>query len=315
MAEGVRIAWADLPGSVRAGVERVLGSPVVEAVTQPGGFSPGSADRVVTADRRRAFVKAVSAESNPVTPGMHRSEAAVLAALPADARVPRLLGVHDDGTWVALVVEDVEGRHPRLPWRPDELEATRTAYARLASRPVPPALAALPTTADVFGPDLAGWERVLAGPVPDLEPWAAAHLDRLASSAARGVALLEGDRLVHGDARADNLLVRADGTVAVVDWPWASRGPGWFDPVCLLVNVALNDPAADVDGLVRRWLPDVPDAHVDAVLAGLAGYFVDVARRPDPPGLPTVRAFQRAQGVVVLGWLRRRWAAPGEPGR
>ena len=69
------------------------------------------------------------------------------------------------------------------------------------------------------------------------------------------------------------------------------------------------------DGLARRWLPDVPDAHVDAVLAGLAGYFVDVARRPDPPGLPTVRAFQRAQGVVVLGWLRRRWAAPGEPGR
>lgn len=313
-AEGVRVAWTDLPASVRAGVEDVLGSPVVRAATQPGGFSPGSADRVVTADGRRAFVKAVSADANPVTPGMHRREAVVLRALPASAGVPRLLGVHDDGTWVALVVDDVAGRHPHLPWRTDELEATYAAYARLAAQPVPPALHGVPTTAELFAPDLAGWERVLAEPAPGLDPWAGAHLDRLAASAARAVGLLEGDRLVHGDARADNLLVRPDGSVAVVDWPWASRGPAWFDPVCLLVNVALNDPGADVDGCARRWLPDVPDDHVDAVLAGLAGYFVDVARRPDPPGLPTVRGFQRAQGAAVLRWLRRRWSVVGSRG-
>jgi hypothetical protein len=311
VAAGVRVAWPDLPTSVRAGVEGVLGSPVVDAATQPGGFSPGSADRVVTADGRRAFVKAVSAEANPVTPGMHRREAAVLAALPDDSGVPRLLGVHDDGTWVALVVEDVDGRHPRLPWRADEREAAREAYARLSARAVPTALHGVPTTAELFAPDFAGWERVLAEPVLDLDDWAAAHLDRLATDAARSTDVLAGDRLVHGDARADNLLVRADGTVVVVDWPWATRGPAWFDPLCLLLNVGLNDEAADVEELVRRWLPYVPAGHVDAVLAGLAGYFVDVARRPDPPGLPTVRAFQRAQGVVVLRWLRQRWGSAG----
>jgi aminoglycoside phosphotransferase (APT) family kinase protein len=235
----------------------------------------------------------------------------VLAALPVGSGVPRLLGVHDDGTWVALVVEDVDGRHPRLPWRTVELEAAHDAYARLAAEPVPTALHGVPATAELFAPDFAGWDRVHAEPVADLDPWADAHLDRLAATAARSTAVLAGDRLVHGDARADNLLLRPDKTVVVVDWPWATRGPAWFDPVCLLVNVALNEPAADVDGLVRRWLPDVPDGHVDAVLAGLAGYFVDVARRPDPPGLPTVRSFQRAQGVVVLRWLRRRWAASG----
>ena len=95
----------------------------------------------------------------------------------------------------------------------------------------------------------------------------------------------------------------------VVDWPWATRGAAWFDRLALLVNVGLNDPAAPLDELLVAWLPDVGADDVDAVLAGLGAYFVDVARRPDPPGLPTVRAFQRAQGEVVLRWLRERWSA------
>jgi hypothetical protein len=39
-------------------------------------------------------------------------------------------------------------------------------------------------------------------------------------------------------------------------------------------------------------------------LAGLAGFFIDAARQPPPVGLPTLRAFQRAQGQAVLSWLR-----------
>jgi hypothetical protein len=40
------------------------------------------------------------------------------------------------------------------------------------------------------------------------------------------------------------------------------------------------------------------------VLAGAGGYFSDAARQEPPPGLPTVRAFQRAQADAVVGWLR-----------
>jgi hypothetical protein len=75
------------------------------------------------------------------------------------------------------------------------------------------------------------------------------------------------------------------------------------------MNVGLYDPAAPLEDLVAAWFPDVPAAEVDAVLAGLAGYFWDKVRQPDPPGLPTVRAFQLAQGEVVLRWLRERWEA------
>jgi hypothetical protein len=88
---GVRMQWAALPELVRAAVEAHLGAPVVEAVTQPGGFSPGVAARLRTADGRRAFVKAVGTELNPDSPKIYRDEVRITAALPASAPVPRLL--------------------------------------------------------------------------------------------------------------------------------------------------------------------------------------------------------------------------------
>lgn len=44
-AEGVRLAWAEMPAEVRAAVESVIGWPVAESVTQRSGFSPGVAAR------------------------------------------------------------------------------------------------------------------------------------------------------------------------------------------------------------------------------------------------------------------------------
>src|SRR5579862_9424842 len=82
-AEGARVAWQDVPDAVRTAIERVCGAAVIEARTQPGGFSPGVAARVRCADGGRWFVKAASAELNPDAPGFHRQEARVLADLDA----------------------------------------------------------------------------------------------------------------------------------------------------------------------------------------------------------------------------------------
>ncbi|MFC0531482.1 hypothetical protein [Phytohabitans kaempferiae] len=38
--------------------------------------------------------------------------------LAATAMVPRLLEGYDDGTWVALVFEEIAGSLPAQPWRP-----------------------------------------------------------------------------------------------------------------------------------------------------------------------------------------------------
>nr|WP_237747315.1 hypothetical protein [Micromonospora lupini] len=50
----------------------------------------------------------------------------------------------------------------------------------------------------------------------------------------------------------------------------------------------------------------VDPAALTGVYAGLAGFFADSARRPPPPGIPTVRAFQQAQADALLPWLAQR---------
>jgi hypothetical protein len=96
------VHWDQLPGHVREAIEKRSGGRVVEAVTQPGGFSPGLAARLQLHDRRRIFVKAVSERANPDSPAMHRREARIVAALPDSAPVPRLLWTYDEAGWVAL---------------------------------------------------------------------------------------------------------------------------------------------------------------------------------------------------------------------
>jgi aminoglycoside phosphotransferase len=111
---GRRISWWQVPEGVRSAIAASLGSDVVEAVTQEGGYSPGSAARVRLANGRRAFVKALGVDLHSSSVGLYRNEAEAVPHLPADLPVPRLLDVYDDGDWVALVYEDVEGRHPEI---------------------------------------------------------------------------------------------------------------------------------------------------------------------------------------------------------
>jgi aminoglycoside phosphotransferase (APT) family kinase protein len=303
-----RPTWGELPADVRAGVERLLGDTVIDAVTQPGGYSPGSADRVLLASGRRAFIKAASAETNHVTVKLHRDEAAITAALPAQVPAPKLLGMYDDGTWVALVLSDVVGVHPREPWLAQDLAAVLDALADMAPITVPAGVA-LPRYETALSGDFKGWERLIADPSDTLRPWAAARLELLAEMAARGTAASAGNSLVHGDLRADSILLTASGPV-LIDWPWACVGALWVDALGVLASAKTYDHAFDAESWLagHRIFTAVPDSDVNDVLAGLAGYFADVSRRPASPGMPSLRAFQALQGDAVLTWLARRLA-------
>jgi aminoglycoside phosphotransferase (APT) family kinase protein len=311
-AAGVRLAWADMPAELRRAIEDDLGSHVTEAVTQPGGFSPGVASRLLLADGRRAFVKAVSSEANPDSANLHRAEARITASLPAEAPAPRLLASYDRDGWVALVLEDVDGALPAQPWRMDQLERVLDALSDLASA-LTPAPCEAPTAAERLRESFNGWRSARAafhgGEDPSwLDPWALRNLERLVALESDWERAAAGTTLLHGDIRADNLLLTPD-RVVVVDWPWASIGAPWLDLLAMLPSVRMQggpDPDAVLSAHPVARGAD-PEA-IDAVLAGLAGFFVWQAHLPPPPGIPTVRAFQAAQGQVALDWLRSRTA-------
>ncbi len=307
-ASGQRVQWQELPERLKDWVGDVLGGPIVTADSQIGGFSPGTADRVQTASGDRAFVKAASSAQNEFTPRLHRQEAHVVAHLPRTRYTPSLIAVYDDGDWVAMVLEDIDGRPPSLPWRLDELDAVMTALDELAHLLTPSPLHHLDSMVDAYAETFAGWERIRSNPPPVLDDWVRARLDDLVEMATRGLAALAGSTLVHGDVRADNLLIQRDGSVFVVDWPWASNGASWVDRLFLLVNVDLYG-GHDPDRWIAQHLRDaVTPAEITCVIAGLCGYFTDIARQPPARGLPTVRAFQADQAYSTLAWLRRRIA-------
>lgn len=305
-ATGQRIGWTDLPDDVRAGIEAVLGDQVISAESQAGGFSPASADRIRTGTGRRAFVKAVSPDQNPDSPALLRREADHLDALSATSpRVPRLLGRYDDGHWIALLMEEIDGCCPPVPWSEQHVTSAMTTLAALADDLTPSPLAGLDSARTALSSLFDGWRHLRDRPDPSLDPWVAARLDELVDRSAEALDQLTGSTVVHLDLRADNLLVRGDGTMAVVDWPWAVDGPDWLDRFLLLINVDLYG-GHDPDALVARHLPAVDPRLITGCLAGMCAFFTDAGRLPSVPGLPTLRAFQRAQGVSTTAWLRRR---------
>lgn len=305
---GTRALWADVPARNRRRIETLLGAGVVTAHSQSGGFSPGLAERLVLADGRRVFLKAAGALANARTPGIHALEIQALAAIPDSFGLPRLLGALDeqiDGErWVVLVIEDIDGRHPHLPWQEREITGALDAFAALARTPLPESVH-LPALADGFAADIARWGRYRSDPPLGLDAWVAAHLDELAELSTRARRALAGDHLVHGDARSDNLLRTPGGQIRVVDWPYANRGAPWFDSLTLLMNVRLY--GTDVELFLPR-IRDLgaTDTDIDAVLAVLLAYFIDATGQPAPPGLPTLRGFQAAQQRVLIDWLTQR---------
>ncbi len=309
-----RLAWNDVPSHLRDAVAGMLGSPVVAADSQAGGFSPGSADRVLCADGRRAFVKTATAHVNPRVVPIHRSEAAVAAVLPDGVPSPALIGVADGGDWIALAFEEIDGTPPQTPWSEPDLRATLDVLAATAQVALDASARAVILPADDAVAEIAdGWSQILADarhPVDDANPdvaWALAHAQEWAAEAERVRTDAAGDALLHFDARSDNVLVRADGSAVLVDWPWARRGAPWFDALTLLVDARWHDPDLDIDRFLDHDAFAAMDAAAaDRMIVAFAGFMLDRGRQPDQPGIPTLREFQRQQGAVASRIARER---------
>jgi Ser/Thr protein kinase RdoA (MazF antagonist) len=158
----------------------------------------------------------------------------------------------------------------------------------------------------------AWWGRILPAPPPTLDPWSRRHLPLLVELESQAAAAAHGDTLLHVDLRADNLLLTED-RIVVVDWPHARIGAAWVDPLFMAPSVAMQggpDPATFFARLPACRAAD--PLGVTSVVALMAGYFTTQSLQPPPPGLPTLRAFQDAQGRLARQWLAERLGLPWE---
>jgi aminoglycoside phosphotransferase len=311
---GRRIPWWQVPERVRSAVEASLGSSIVEALTQEGGYSPGAAARVRLATGRRAFVKALSVDLHTASAALYRNEAAAMPHLPPDLPVPRLLDVHDDGEWVALVFEDVEGRHPEIPWQQDQLDRVTAAIADLGAALDPSPWPSAPTFADVNSGVMRAWRGFATSPPPDLDPSLRLMLDRLADDDVDLEEVVRGNALLHNDIRSDNILLTPEGRVVFVDWGMPCKGAVWLD-LMMFAFTAEYQGGVDADLVVRRHplTRHVTKSSIDVVVgAGYAAYRL-LAQRPVDPDTSGSNAYHLACAEASLRWLQCRAASSRRP--
>ena len=329
-----RLRWAQLPAELRDEIEATMNARVVEEISVVSGFSPGMGSLVRLSTGDQVFLKAARTLDAPECADLHRAEAKISVRLPAAVPMPRFLWGHGDGDWIVLAYEAIDGYPPRIPWDPAVLGRVLDTLDDLArvpgarQIPLPPA-----------GPQLAsatiGWGRVQREPYPHLEhvsPWAAQNLDRLVETELGVLVACEGESIVHGDMRAQNLAV-TDDHVYVLDWPHAMRGAAWLDLAHLLVTVGAQGvegvfepvdveipcdggpPVVHWDDAERAgaWLTAVFDDHplgaevhpedLRSIVGGYAGFSLDTARRPAPPGRPWLPERAMGQALAGLAWL------------
>lgn len=178
-AAGVHLPWSGVPAAVRRWAYGIGGAEPQQVFDLPGGFSPGATARLRFDASPDIFVKAVGPELNPESPSLHRREAVVSQSLPSSHRWPRLIEVYDDGDWVALAFEAVDGRMPAHPWVPAELDAVLASLADmhllLTPNPCDGVVAASDRLVGMFG----GWLRLASAEVlpAGLDDWSRRHLN------------------------------------------------------------------------------------------------------------------------------------------
>lgn len=304
---GVRTDYAQMPERLHGWIECRLRSAVVETIPRTGGMSPAVAASLRTATGVTAFVKAVAGHINPDTPSHFRHEMAVLSALPPAPYRPRLLDTYDDGDWVAILLEDVDGRHPDwhdLRERERVLGVVLRQSAELT--PAPPALGPeLGTVVTGLRTYRDGLDDPSDQELAALPRWAGARLDDLRTLLATTLDAIEQNAFCHWDVRHDNLLIRnGDGQPFILDWGMSRHGPSWGDVAVLGLEWA-ESPFFD-ELIDRLELDDEQDRAVTGFLVGIGTYLTMVATHPAPQGLPLLPAFRAELGQRCLIGARRR---------
>lgn len=307
----VKVAWDAVSPKLQSAVETWLGCPISTVTSLGGGYTPAVAARLCARDGRRYFIKAAGPQPRPGVANIQRQEGSIVGVLPESAPVPRLLWRYDDGEWVAMIFEYIDGRCPGRPWTAEDLRRVIDGTSLLSQSLTPSPLGppAVGTAGEVFARTLCGWGRLreeLSQTGSRIGRWGPKDLAALAEIESTAPDLVAGNTLLHFCVRSDNILLTPD-RVWFVDWPSACVGAPWVDVVLFAPTVTLQGgpPPEHVIADSEACQRADPDA-ITAVVAAFSGFLVRQAMLPPPPASPTLRPFQAALGAVATEWAAQR---------
>jgi hypothetical protein len=281
----------DVNDRVGATVEAIVGVGVVAIDELPGarGYTPALRRIAVLADGSTVFVKVAV---DDLTAGWLDAERRTYDALHGAPFLPRYYGCRDS----VLVIEDLRRGHWPPPWRLGDIGRVFAMLEHVAATDPPAGVYDLVQVGDRM---LRRWAIVAADPAPFLgrgvcsPRWLNRALPVLLD--AESSASLEGDALVHFDARSDNVCLLDDRSV-LVDWNGTAKGTAALDRITLAQSItAEGGPPPD---------SMVPDAD-PGIVAMITGYFAEQAPQPTIPSAPVVRGIQMAALRVCLPWAAR----------
>jgi len=320
-AVGRRIGYDAVPAAVRDHVRDRFGAHKVLR-EHVGGVSPGCATSLATADGGRVFVKAVGQELHERTTEIFRREAELLRRLPDVGYRPRLLDRFEDGGWVALCLQHIDGENPDLTDDRDFDAVADTIRRQTGEMTPPPADVVAESLAETALRWASQWKGITRDPGAYLPVWAAHDAPALTARVLRLPAALQPESLCHFDVRDDNLLLTGAGNPVVLDWGNPRLGPAWTDLVFLAAQ------RRDAEAAVAWLDTELPDAVRDTVRRscsrsehrrhGTPGTDMTPTSLPcEPIAARTPRGFSRSRGCFWIDRSRsvREASPPAERSR
>ena len=243
-----RIAWDDLPGSLKEAIEARTGRIVGVHVATAGQNSPLAA--IIDAADGKTFVKGLPSGHRRV---VTQTREAAVAPLVKEIS-PALLWHFDEAGWNVLGYEYARGRHADYaPGSPDldQLVQLMGALSEIKVLDDP-------------------------GPFKRAEDRWTPYVDDPASASA-----FAGPVLTHSDWTPDNVLVSSN-RAWLIDWAWPTLGAAWTDPACWILRLMASGghtaPEAERQASRLPAFQAADPAHVDLFAAANVRLWDEIAR-------------------------------------
>lgn len=315
--------WSGVPRSVRAKVEEIVGARVTRGERAYGGYGPTPTFRLRLADGSGVFFKATSPETNEFAHrALDREERNYRELAPIMAEwAPAFRGEFRLDGWHVVLLGDA-GPKSVPPWTPAKARTAARELARFHRSTLGQELPArLARPGRFLGRLDWRWIReetddfqVLAEMAgersAEAREWFRVAAPILQEAIDRWNEAPERFALLHGDVRSDNLRLLGSRLI-LFDWPHAVVGAPEYDLVEFAQSVAVEGgPAPEAVVAAYVEVGAIDEVALNGAIAWWAAFFADTAWRPDIPGLPRLRLFQRQQLDVLLDWAARQFGLP-----